>query len=67
MNGWVCAAAESNPSTVLVMTSIDRCPGSFPPPSPPRSGCRQNNLWLIVVVGAMLCTLFLNRYMMPIL
>ena len=52
----------------VVMTSLTAALGLFPVAAlRPRSACRAQKPLAIVVVGAMLCTLFLTRYLMPVL
>jgi cobalt-zinc-cadmium resistance protein CzcA len=49
------------------MTSLTAALGLFPAAIATSIGSQAQKPLAIVVVGAMLCTLFLTRYMMPIL
>ena len=51
----------------VVMTSLTAALGLFPAAVATSIGSQAQKPLAIVVVGAMLCTLFLTRYMMPIL
>jgi heavy metal efflux system protein len=51
----------------VVMTSLTAALGLFPAAIATSIGSQAQKPLAIVVVGAMLCTLFLTRYMMPIL
>ena len=51
----------------VVMTSLTAALGSSPPPWPTSIGSQAQKPLAIVVVGAMLITLFLTRYLMPVL
>ncbi len=51
----------------VVMTSLTAALGLFPAAIADSIGSQAQKPLAIVVVGAMLCTLFLTRYMMPIL
>ena len=51
----------------VVMTSLTAALGLFPAAVATSIGSQAQRPLAIVVVGAMLCTLFLTRYMMPIL
>lgn len=51
----------------VVMTSLTAALGLFPAAVATSIGSQAQKPLAIVVVGVMLCTLFLTRYMMPIL
>jgi cobalt-zinc-cadmium resistance protein CzcA len=51
----------------VVMTSLTAALGLFPAAIANSIGSQAQKPLAIVVVGAMLCTLFLTRYMMPVL
>ena len=51
----------------VVMTSLTAALGLFPAAMATSIGSQAQKPLAIVVVGAMLCTLFLTRYLMPVL
>jgi heavy metal efflux system protein len=51
----------------VVMTSLTAALGLFPAAIATSIGSQAQKPLAIVVVGAMLCTLFLTRYLMPVL